>query len=190
MFLDWKELFSKYKWLAIGIVVIITVAVLAWQYYQNTQEQLRKAVTLTEQQANDNNVLQNKLNISEGNATSLQAVYQAEKNKPSATFYVQAPSIQSAAEQVQQRINNKDQTLPPAALEKTDRTVVVSNNTDQKVDVLKFNLDKAKLGVNVLVITGDGTEFGAGPSWKNRDTSIDFGYTNQKRTYVNTTHYF
>ena len=41
-------------------------------------------------------------------------------------------------------------------------TVVVANETEYKVDVLKINLDKARLGMNVLIMAGDGGEIGAG----------------------------
>ncbi|MCC5467335.1 hypothetical protein LMF89_18535 [Pelosinus sp. Bkl1] len=40
---------------------------------------------------------------------------------------MQAPSVQAAAEDVAKRINDRDPTLPPAALEKTDNTIVTTN---------------------------------------------------------------
>lgn len=52
---------------------------------------------------------------------------------------MQAPSLPQAATQVQERIIKNDATLPPAALEKTDRTVVTPNTKDFKVDVYKYN---------------------------------------------------
>ncbi|MGL5513035.1 MAG: hypothetical protein ACRDBM_07420 [Sporomusa sp.] len=76
------------------------------------------------------------------------------------------------------------------ALEKSDRTVVVANETDHKVDVLKINLNKARLGANVLVLAGDDGEIGAGPSWKNRDNAINAGYTDKKRAYGMWVRYF
>lgn len=83
------------------------------------------------------------LHISQMNANELQAAYDALKAKPPvASFSVNAPSLEVATEQVAERINKQDATLPPAALEKTDRTAVVKNDT-AKVDVLKINLDKA-----------------------------------------------
>ncbi|MGL5513105.1 MAG: hypothetical protein ACRDBM_07775 [Sporomusa sp.] len=151
------------------IILVILAARLGWQYYSNTEAKLRQATVLTEQQAEDINVLQNELIISQGNAEALQAAYEQEKNKPATTFYVQATTLPAAAEQVQERINNNDQTLPPMVLEDSDRTVVVANETDYKVDVLKINLDKARFGVNGIVLAGNGTEAGAGPSWKNRE---------------------
>jgi len=172
------------------IILVILAAWFGWQQYSNTEAKLRQAVVLTEQQAEDINVLQNNLKISQGNAEALQAAYEQEKNKPATTFYVQATTLPAAAEQVQERMNNNDQTLPPMVLEKSDRTVVVANETDYKVDVLKINLDKARLGMNVLVLAGDGGEIGVGPSWKNRDNAINAGYTDKKRTYGMWVSYF
>jgi len=175
----------------LGIVILIILAAwFGWQHYSNTDAKLRQATVLTEKQAEEVKSLQEQLKISQGNAAALQAAYEQEKNKPATTFYVKAPSLPAAAEQVQERINNNDQTLPPMALEDSDRTVVVANETEHKVDVLKINLDKARLGMNVLVLAGDGGEIGAGPSWKNRDNAINVGYTNKKNTYGMWVSYF
>ena len=62
---------------------------------------------------------------------------------PHASFTVSASSLEVAAEKVAERINKQDAPLPPAAQEKTDRTAVVKNEKDYKVDVLKINLDKS-----------------------------------------------
>jgi len=160
---------SSTRQVVILLGVIILVFLVAWfglQQYSNTEVKLWQATVLTEKQANEVKSLQEQLKISQGNAEALQAAYEQEKNKPATTFYVQAQTLPEAAEQVQERINNNDQTLPPMALEESDRTVVVANETDYKVDVLKINLDKARVGFNVLVLAGDGWEIGAGPSWK------------------------
>ena len=174
----------------LGVVILALAAWFGWQHYSQTEAKLQEATVLTEQQANEVKSLQEELKISQGNAAALQAVYEQEKNKPATTFYVQATTLPAAAEQVQERINNNDQTLPPIALENSDRTIVVANETDYKVDVLKINLDKARLGMNVLVLAGDGGEIGAGPSWKNRDNAINAGYTDKKRTYGMWVRYF
>ena len=54
--------------------------------------------------------------------------------------------MERAATQVQERINRNDKTLPPAALEKTDRTVVAPqpDNKDYQVGVYKINLNKTR----------------------------------------------
>lgn len=73
------------------------------------------------------------------------------------TYTVQAPSLQTAAEDVAERIQEKDTTLPAAALEKTDRTAVVANTQAYKVDVMKIDLD-----ADWEVATGYGNHQGNG----------------------------
>jgi len=52
---------------------------------------------------------------------------QAGRVQPINNFTVQAPTVQVAAQQVADRINAKDPTLPPQAIEKTDNTIVTPN---------------------------------------------------------------
>lgn len=69
---------------------------------------------------------------------------------PTVTYYVQSPTVEKAAEQTADGINKNDTSLPAAATEKTDRTVVTANTDQQKVDVYKINLrnnHKIKAGV-------------------------------------------
>ena len=55
------------------------------------------------------------------------------KTEPPATnFTVNAPSLEVASEQVVERINKQDTTLPPGILEKSDRTAVVKNDNEYK----------------------------------------------------------
>ena len=115
-----------------------------WQRTQKAEEQYRQAVVLHQEQLEQAQELGQALHISQMNAKQLQASYDELKDKPPvASFTVNAPSLEVAAEQVAERINKQDTTLPPAALEKTDRTAVVKNDNEYKVDVLKINLDKA-----------------------------------------------
>ena len=110
-----------------------------WQRTQQAEEKYRQAVVL--QQAQE---LGKAIHISQMNAKKLQTAYDELKAKPPvASFTVNAPSLEVATEQVAERINRQDMTLPPDALEKTDRTAVVKNDTEYKVDVLKINLDKS-----------------------------------------------
>jgi hypothetical protein len=76
------------------------------------------------------NVLQNKLDLSNQNAEMLaNFITKAQSNQvqPINHFTVQALSVQVAAEDAAKRINDKNPTLPPAALDKTDNTIVTPN---------------------------------------------------------------
>ena len=147
MFQAWITAFKQSKWmlmLAVFFLLISAMLFWFWQRTQQAEEKYRQAVVLQQEQLEQAQELGKALHISQMNAKELQAAYDALKNKPPvASFTVNAPSLEVAAEQVAERINKQDTTLPPAALEKTDRTAVVKNDTEYKVDVLKINLDKA-----------------------------------------------
>lgn len=129
------------------ILVLAVVGVLTYRYHAHTQEALRQAQIMTEEQARDADTLRERLRISEGQAQQLaRAVERAQEGKtqPVTHVTVTAPTVERAAAHVQERINHNDKTLPPAALEKTDRTVVAPqpDNKDYQVGVYKINLDK------------------------------------------------
>ena len=146
VFQMWKTAFKQNKWmfmLAVFFLLISAMLFWFWQRTQKAEEQYRQAVVLQQEQMEQSQELGKALHISQMNAKELQAAYDELKAKPPvASFTVNAPSLEVAAEQVAERINKQDATLPPAALEKTDRTAVVKNDTEYKVDVLKINLDK------------------------------------------------
>ena len=139
--------FKESKWLIMFAVFFLLIGAMLfcfWQRTQKAEEQYRQAVVLQQEQLEQTQVLIKSLHISQMNAKELQAAYDELKTKPpAASFTVSAPSLEIAATQVAERINKQDATLPPAALEKTDRTAVVKNDTAYKVDVLKINLDNS-----------------------------------------------
>ena len=144
LFQMWKTALKQNKWLIIFFLIISVVLFWLWQRAQQAEEQHRQAVVLQEEQLEQAQLLRRALSISQMNAKELQAAYEELKAKPPvASFTVTAPSLEVAAEQVAERINKQDATLPAAALEKTDRTAVVKNESQYKVDVLKINLDKS-----------------------------------------------
>ena len=147
VFQMWKTAFKQNKWmlmLAVFFLLISAMLFWFWQRTQQAEENYRQAVVLQQEQLEQAQELGKALHISQMNAKELQAAYDALKDKPPvASFTVSAPSLEVATEQVAERINKQDATLPPAALEKTDRTAVVKNDNEYKVDVLKINLDKS-----------------------------------------------
>ena len=147
VFQTWITAFKQNKWLIMLVVFFLLISAMLfwlWQRTQQAEEKYRQAVVLQQEQLEQAQELGKALHISQMNAKELQAAYDELKTKsPVASFTVSAPSLDVAAEQAAERINKQDATLPPAALEKTDRTAVVNNDTEYKVDVLKINLDKA-----------------------------------------------
>ena len=115
----------------------------------------QKPAVVTQEQTQDAKALQQQLDISRANAEALRrelAAVQAGQRPPAATYYVHAPTVERAAQTVEKQIKADDPTLPMAAREKSDRTVVTPITKDkdgkelppdkQRVDVYKVNLRK------------------------------------------------
>ena len=121
---------------------------------------------MTQEQTQDVKALRTQLDISRANADALQkrlADVQAGQRAPTVTYHVTAPTVERAAQVVEKQIREDDPTLPRAAREKSDRTVVTPITqdkdgkdlppTDQKVDVYKINLRKdhrIKVGASAI----------------------------------------
>ena len=108
-------LLAHKRWIACLIVGIVLFVGL-WHRTQQAEEQYQQAKVLQEVQMQKVEDLAAELNISKNNAMKLEAAYNDLKNQqPVASFIVQAPSLQNAAEDVAERIQEKDTTLPAAA---------------------------------------------------------------------------
>ena len=141
--------------LAVLVVAIIGVAYVVGHRSAVKQAEQQKPAVVTQEQTRDAKALQRQLDISRANAEALRqqlATVQAGQRAPAATYYVTAPTVERAATIVERQIKADDPTLPMAARERTDRTVVTPIVKDkdgkelppeqQKVDVYKINLRK------------------------------------------------
>ena len=163
--IDWlKE--HKIIVLAVLIVAVIGIAYAVGRRSAVKQAEQQKPAVVTQEQTRDAKALQRQLDISRANAEALRqqlATVQAEQRAPAATYYVTAPTVERAATIVESQIKADDPTLPMAARERTDRTVVTPIVKDkdgkelppeqQKVDVYKINLRKdhrIKAGASVI----------------------------------------
>jgi hypothetical protein len=162
-----KEYVQKYKVpLIVGtFLVLLGMAYFMGKNHATAVNEEKQPVQILQDLLDNTNALQNKLDISEQNAKLLQTALdkiQTGKTSPVANYYVTAPNVEKAATIVEQQIASDDPTLPPAALEKTDRTVVTPIERDsagntlpadqQKVDVYKIDLRKdhrIKAGVTI-----------------------------------------
>lgn len=107
---------------------------------------------LTEQQVTDPSSIKKALDVSDSEAKEIVEKIETVK-EPEASYTVEAPTIAAAAQKVTDQIKSGDATIPKAATEKTDRTAVVENTDQQKVDVYKINLrnnHKIKAGVSYI----------------------------------------
>lgn len=146
-------------------VLLVCIAYAVGRYAGHEAEQGKPAV-MTQEETQDARKLKDRLDISTANAAALEkriTAIQAGQRAPSTTYYVTAPTVERAATVAERQIREDSPTLPRAAREKSDRTVVTPITKDkdgkdlppaeQKVDVYKINLNKAhkiKAGVTQI----------------------------------------
>lgn len=131
--------------------MLIFVLVCMGCYHLYKQKQVEKPVVITQEQSKSPKELSKAIHVTEQQAQEVISI--KERTQPVATYYTQAPTVEKAAEKVKQDIAHSNPNLPKAATEKSDRTAIVANTDQQKVDVYKINLNKAhkiKAGVTVL----------------------------------------
>lgn len=147
-------------------ILLIGVAYAIGRHSVSEQSTAEKPAVMTQEQTQDVKALRTQLDISRANADTLQkrlAEVQAGQRAPTVTYHVSAPTIERAAQVVERQIKEDTPTLPRAAREKTDRTIVTPITkdkdgkelppTDQKVDVYKINLRKdhrIKAGASIV----------------------------------------
>ena len=163
-----KQVVTKHKTALLVIVCLLIVGIAYAVGRQSAPEQTaaEKPAIMTQEQTQDAAALRAQLDISKSNAEALQrrlADVQVGQRAPTVTYHVTAPTVERAAQVVERQIREDSPTLPMAAREKSDRTVVtpIIKNKDgqdlppdqQKVDVYKINLRKdhrIKAGATML----------------------------------------
>ena len=152
--------------LLIMLLLILGIAYALGRYSVPEQTATEKPAVMTQEQTQDVKALRTQLDISKSNAEALQkrlTEAQTGQRAPTVTYHVSAPTVERAAQVVERQIREDDPTLPRAAREKSDRTVVTPIVKDkdgdtlppeeQKVDVYKIDLRKnhrIKAGASVI----------------------------------------
>lgn len=145
------QIIKEHYKLAVAITLCFFVAIVGVVIYHYKHNQLEKPVVITQQQAKSPIELSKSIHVTEKQAQEVISI--KERTQPIATYYTQAPTVEQAAEKVKKDIAHSNPNLPKAATEKSDRTAVVANTDEQKVDIYKINLNKEhkiKAGVTVI----------------------------------------
>ena len=151
-----RTLVREHKTVCLVILCLLIVGIAyAVGRYAGHEAAEEKPTVMTQEETQDVKELKNRLDISTANANALEkriTAIQAGRSAPTTTHYVTATTVERAATVVERQIRTDDPTLPRAAREKSDRTIVTpitkdkDGNTlppeEQKVDVYKINLRK------------------------------------------------
>lgn len=134
------------------------------------------------QQTTDPDTIQKKLDVSQGTAREItREIYHVQQSDAplAITYYVQAPDVEAGARQVAQVIQEGKPSVPAAASEKTDRTVVTADTDRQKVDVYKINLRRSHK-IKAGIMTADGKTYGGIGYQAGRWTGMVYTRTGRK----------
>lgn len=136
------------KAVVISAVLAFILIVLMYLYLQNKKavSEPVNAVKIESTNIKDNDTLQKDLDVSKQEANDIiDKIDEIEQGKiePVATTTIKSENLESATNEVVDKINNQDTSLPKEALEKTDKTIVTDNpNQDYDIGVYKIDLEK------------------------------------------------
>ena len=125
----------------VAALVLLMVVVGLFCYKMAYTKKLQEPVIINQTIAKTPQKLADTLKITPKEATEVIAY--KESAQPVATYYTQAPTLHDAATITKNAIKDKSPNIPKEAIEKSDRTAVVENTDENKVDVYKINLNKA-----------------------------------------------
>ena len=179
---------DRVKLTALGLLVLVIVGGVAWLFLNKASPPV---VTQVDQaHLTDVATLKKALDIKATEAQQLAKELEVAQSKPAQIHYVTlAPTVEQAAIKVEADIKAG---VSLANQIPADKTIVTPNVKEQKVDVYRVTLDKARWGVSGLVLAGgnDPVEVGAGVSYHNKDWSGSVGGTSRSRVFVMGTKYF
>lgn len=147
---------QKYWKPIIYITIILVVAIVCFALIRNKEEVKTEPKVITNYVVRYAPVddFAKSINVSPNTAQDIRhEIFNTEKRSPDAQFIVVAPNLEKAAGTTEKAIKNNSGNLPKTVLEKTDRTIVTSNEQKQAVEVYKINLakeHKVKVGVTYI----------------------------------------
>ena len=147
----------------LAVTVLSGICLIAGMIYSCHKEQkATQPAVMPYQDTTDPAKAADKLKLSDDSAKAVtREIYHIQQTQPTpqVTYYVQAPDLTSGAETVARDIKDDKPSVPAAAAEKTDRTVVTADTDRQKVDVYKINLRRSHK-IKAGIMTADGKTYG------------------------------
>lgn len=126
--------------ITVALLMLLVVVAGLFAYNVIHTKKLQEPVIINQTTAKNPVKLGEALNVSPKVAEEVIAY--KETAQPVVTYYTQAPTLHDAAVITKNAIKDKSPSVPKEAIEKSDRTAVVENTDEQKVDVYKINFNK------------------------------------------------
>lgn len=152
----WELRANKAVSILVVILAIAGATLVLYGLYEEHFGKKEKPVVMTQGEATDAKTVEKKASVSPVESRIIsREIERSADTPPVVTYYVQAPTLEKAATETAKAIETRSPALPPAAVKKTDRTIVTADNKLNKVDVYKISLRKAhKLKAGMTYIDG------------------------------------
>lgn len=149
---NWKA--DAVKAVAFAVIAVAIIAAITMAIHWDREARRERPVVITQEESRDPEKIEKQLKVTPIESRVItREIQRSSDTPPAVTYYVQAPTVQKAAEDTAKQLKSKDKSLPVKALEKSDRTIVTPDEQLNKVDVYKINLRKAhkvKTGVSYV----------------------------------------
>lgn len=141
-----------------ALLMLLVVVAGLFTYNMMHTKKLQEPVIINQTMAKNPVKLGEALNVSPNVAKEVIAY--RETAHPVVTYYTQAPTLHDAAVVTKNAIKDKSPNIPKEATAKSDRTAVVANEEEQKVDVYKINLNKSHRIMAGVTVMDTGKAYG------------------------------
>ena len=126
--------------ITVALLMLLVVVAGLFAYNVMHTKKLQEPIILNQAIVKNPQKLAETMKLTPKEATEVIAY--RETAQPAATYYTKAPTLHDAAVITKNAIKDKSPNVPKEAIEKSDRTAVIENTDENKVDVYKINLNK------------------------------------------------
>lgn len=158
--MDTIKQFIKAYLPVITVALLMLLVVVAGLFVYNVMhtKKVQEPVIINQTVAKNPVKLGEALNVSPKVAKEVISI--KENTQPLVTYYTQAPTLHDAAVVTKNAIKEKSPTIPKEATAKSDRTAVVENTDEHKIDIYKINLNKSHRVMAGVTVMDTGKAYG------------------------------
>lgn len=158
--MDTIKQFIKAYLPVITVALLMLLVVVAGLFVYNVMhtKKVQEPVIINQTVAKNPVKLGEALNVSPKVAKEVISI--KENTQPLVTYYTQAPTLHDAAVVTKNAIKEKSPTIPKEATAKSDRTAVVENTDEHKIDIYKISLNKSHRVMAGVTVMDTGKAYG------------------------------
>lgn len=144
--------------ITVALLMLLVVVAGLFVYNMMHTKKVQEPVIINQTVAKNPVKLGEALNVSPKVAKEVISI--KENTQPLVTYYTQAPTLHDAAVVTKNAIKEKSPTIPKEATAKSDRTAVVENTDEHKIDIYKINLNKSHRVMAGVTVMDTGKAYG------------------------------